>query len=218
MALFSRHCPFSDDENHQGQCQKIARGEAIFRETEGLHILENPLIVSDMSRPPSKYFTSSQQDLTASTAHPAPFVRHQVNSIAIENIPTKKNHPSLEKIQLIIRLKTKTGRLKMQIIFMGSKIGGGGYFSINEKGQVVVHPKKEHPEQQVAVYDLISDLKERGIRTPTLIRFMDIVDDRVHLINRCFQQAIEKYEYKNKYQGVYPIKVNQQRHVVEQVS
>ncbi len=99
----------------------------------------------------------------------------------------------------------------------GIKDWGGGYFSINSQGQVVVHPKKSHREQQVALYDLMADLKERGIRTPILIRFMDIVDERIRLINRCFQEAIEKYEYKNKYQGVYPIKVNQQRHVVEQV-
>ena len=94
---------------------------------------------------------------------------------------------------------------------------GAGYFSINQQGQVVVHPKKSRHQEQVALYDLMTDLKERGIRTPILIRFMDIIDERIRLINNCFKQAIQKYEYKNKYQGVYPIKVNQQRHVVEQI-
>ena len=200
----------------RGNARKSPEAKPFLGKQKGLHILENPLIVSDMSRPPSKYFTSSQQDLTASTAHPAPFVRHQVNSIAIENIPTKKKSPLIRKNTANHKVKNQDWAIKDANHLYGIKNWGGGYFSINKKGQVVVHPKKDHPEQQVALYDLISDLKERGIRTPTLIRFMDIVDERVHLINRCFQQAIEKYEYKNKYQGVYPIKVNQQRHVVEQ--
>lgn len=94
---------------------------------------------------------------------------------------------------------------------------GGGYFSIQSDGQVLIHPKKFHQDEKVALYDLMTDLKERGIRTPILIRFMDIIDERIRLIHNCFKKAIHKYEYKNKYQAVYPIKVNQQKHLVERV-
>ena len=192
---------------------------------QSLHIFENLLIVSDMSdhKPSSKYFTSHQGLVSPKATRASSVHTDQVDSISVGDIQSivSKEKASLihTSVKKAVNPKTKDQdwSIKEANQLYGIKNWGGGYFSINEKGQVVVHPKKEHPEQQVAVYDLISDLKERGIRTPTLIRFMDIVDDRVHLINRCFQQAIEKYEYKNKYQGVYPIKVNQQRHVVEQV-
>ena len=172
-------------------------------------------------KPSSKYFTSNHQE-TAPIANQASFVRtNQATSTSIENIQTQQKAPLIRGTSLKNtadhKTKNQNWSIKEANHLYGIKNWGGGYFSINKEGQVVVHPKKDHPEEQVALYDLISDLKERGIRTPTLIRFMDIVDERIHLINKCFQQAIEKYEYKNKYQGVYPIKVNQQRHVVEQV-
>ncbi len=194
-----------------------------FSET-GLHILENLFIISDMSdhKPSSKYFSSGHHGLMASTANQASFIRtDQAEAISVGQIQPKEEASLIGDTSLKNTTKHKSKdqdwSIKDANYLYGIKNWGSSYFSINKKGQVVVHPKRDYPEQQVALYDLISDLKERGIRTPTLIRFMDIVDERVHLINRCFQQAIEKYEYKNKYQGVYPIKVNQQRHVVEQV-
>lgn len=91
---------------------------------------------------------------------------------------------------------------------------GTGYFNINESGNLTITPKKL---AQVDMRQLVDDLKERGIRTPILLRIMDIVEDRINLINSCFSRAIKSYGYEGKYRGVYPIKVNQQKHLVEKI-
>lgn len=90
-----------------------------------------------------------------------------------------------------------------------------GYFKVNESGNVGVHPNQSR--QSIDLLELTKDLKERGIRTPILVRFPDVVGDRVKLINECFEKSISEYNYKSRYQGVYPIKVNQQRHLVEEL-
>jgi arginine decarboxylase len=93
---------------------------------------------------------------------------------------------------------------------------GDGFFSINERGDVVVRPRREDGPE-IDLPDLVVDLQRRGMRTPLLIRFSDILASRVEGISAAFQRAIEESEYKGRYRGVYPIKVNQQRHVVEEI-
>lgn len=93
---------------------------------------------------------------------------------------------------------------------------GRGYFDVNNKGSVVVCPRGESGPK-VDLLELTNDLKERGIRTPMLLRFPDITKERIKLLNECFSRAINEYNYKGRYQGVYPIKVNQQRHLVEEI-
>ncbi len=93
---------------------------------------------------------------------------------------------------------------------------GAGYFDINEAGNLIVCPQgKDKPH--VDLLELTEELQERGIRCPMLLRFPDVIHERIKLLNDCFYNAIEKYEYKGQYQGVYPIKVNQQRHLIEEV-
>ena len=93
---------------------------------------------------------------------------------------------------------------------------GKGYFDVNNNGNVIICPEgKEKPH--VDLLELTEDLKERGIRCPMLIRFPNITNERIKLLNNCFAKAIKEYDYKGKYQGVYPIKVNQQRHLVEEI-
>ena len=91
---------------------------------------------------------------------------------------------------------------------------GLGYFDINQKGNLAITPKNA---ASVDLRKLVGDLKERGIRTPILLRVMNIVEDRIKLINSCFNRSIKSYGYENKYRGVYPIKVNQQKHLVEKI-
>ena len=91
---------------------------------------------------------------------------------------------------------------------------GSGYFDINAKGNVGVSPSG-NSGPSIDLLELVEDLQDRGIRTPILVRFPDIVKSRVKLINDCFSRAISEYGYQGKYQGVYPIKVNQQRHLVK---
>jgi len=93
---------------------------------------------------------------------------------------------------------------------------GSGFFAINDAGDVEVRPKA-NDERSIDLLELVENLGQRGVRTPLLIRFNDILDSRVRELNGCFREAIEELEYRGTYRGVYPIKVNQQRHVVEEL-
>src|SRR5215217_1515539 len=93
---------------------------------------------------------------------------------------------------------------------------GKGYFSISEAGNVLVHPTKD-VNQAIDLKQLADDLQARGIDLPLLIRFSDILRHRLGDIHDAFQGAIAQHSYNGRYTCVYPIKVNQQRQVVEEV-
>jgi arginine decarboxylase len=93
---------------------------------------------------------------------------------------------------------------------------GGGYFGINEAGRLEVHPASDDG-RSVDLLELVRDLKRRGLRTPLLLRFSDLLASRITQLVSSFESAIEHYGYEGSYRGVYPIKVNQQRHVVEEI-
>lgn len=93
---------------------------------------------------------------------------------------------------------------------------GGGFFAINAKGNVTVSPRGlDGPSLDLK--ELVDELQERGIEMPILIRFSDILRSRIHQLNETFAKAFAEHEYAGAYMGVYPIKVNQQRHVVEEI-
>jgi arginine decarboxylase len=94
---------------------------------------------------------------------------------------------------------------------------GAGFFDINEKGHVVVRPDKERPDHVVDLYEITNDLEEQGIALPVLLRFSDILRSRIEALSVRFEQAREEFGYTGGYTTVYPIKVNQQRHVVEEI-
>ena len=93
---------------------------------------------------------------------------------------------------------------------------GKGYFSIGDNGQVKIHPTKD-ASRSIDLKQLVDDLRLRGIRVPTLIRFRDVLQHRLKDIYEAFQAAIAQHDYSGRYVCVYPIKVNQQRQVVEEV-
>ncbi len=93
---------------------------------------------------------------------------------------------------------------------------GKGYFSVNSSGHVQVHPTKD-PSRAIDLKQLVDDLQARGITLPLLIRFSDILKHRLGDIHDAFQAAIAQHQYTGRYCCVYPIKVNQQRQVVEEV-
>src|SRR5438477_3384754 len=97
-------------------------------------------------------------------------------------------------------------------------VGGWGkdFFSINDAGHVQVTPSGPG-SARIDLRDLVEDLRSRGLNLPILIRFSDILRTRVEQLCGSFQQAIAENDYKGSYRGVYPIKVNQQRHVVEEL-
>jgi arginine decarboxylase len=93
---------------------------------------------------------------------------------------------------------------------------GLGYFSINERGHVCVQPSR-NPQQSIDLKELVERMRLRGIELPILFRFGDVIKSRLTEIHDAFQQAIAQHGYKGNYCCVYPIKVNQQREVVEEV-
>ncbi|MGD0613821.1 MAG: biosynthetic arginine decarboxylase [Verrucomicrobiota bacterium] len=93
---------------------------------------------------------------------------------------------------------------------------GAKYFDINEAGHVVARPLEE-AGASVDLTDVIEEAKGRGLKFPVLIRFQDILRHRVESINLAFRSSIAEYNYQGKYRGVFPIKVNQLREVVEEI-
>ena len=94
---------------------------------------------------------------------------------------------------------------------------GIGFFDVNEQGHVVVRPDKSRPDRELDLFELAMDLAEQGVKLPMLLRFSDILRSRIESIAQRFRNALEEFQYDGGYTLVYPIKVNQQRHVVEEI-
>ncbi len=93
---------------------------------------------------------------------------------------------------------------------------GKGYFGINAAGHLIVQPDME-PKRSIDLLEVVEGLKARDLNTPVVIRFSDILRHRLTRLNEAFSQAIAENDYRSRYCAVYPIKVNQQRLVVEEV-
>ena len=119
-----------------------------------------------------------------------------------------------------IKLKEKTALAGWSIEeareFYNIRQWGQGFFDINDKGNVVVYPEKNR-QKYLDIKEFVDELQLREISPPVLIRFTDIMKKRIEEIQESFQQAIEEYNYKGRYIGVYPIKVNQSKQVVEDI-
>ena len=93
---------------------------------------------------------------------------------------------------------------------------GVDYFDVNDKGNVIVNPRRGDGPS-IDIKELVQELIIRDVALPVLLRFPDILDDRIEMISSCFKKAAKEYGYQGKYYSVYPIKVNQQRPVVEEL-
>ena len=91
---------------------------------------------------------------------------------------------------------------------------GEPYFSINAAGHVTVSPKGDRGGS-LDLLELVEALRQRNLGLPLLIRFSDILEDRIERLNACFAKAIARYKYPGTYQGVFPVKCNQHRHLLE---
>jgi len=93
---------------------------------------------------------------------------------------------------------------------------GAGFFSVSDKGHLVVHPMGQ-PGPVIDLMDVVEDIRERKIGFPCVVRFQDVLRARVKQINEAFGKGIAEMGYGARYFGVYPIKVNQMREVVEEI-
>jgi arginine decarboxylase len=93
---------------------------------------------------------------------------------------------------------------------------GGGYFTINANGNVIARPLQENGGS-IDILEVVNEARSRGLGFPLVIRFQDLLRHRVESVNRAFQNAISEFSYRNEYRGVFPIKVNQLREVIEEI-
>jgi arginine decarboxylase len=91
---------------------------------------------------------------------------------------------------------------------------GEPYFSINAAGHVTVAPQGDRGGS-LDLYELVTSLQQRKLALPLLIRFSDILEHRIERLNACFAKAIARYNYGGVYKGVFPVKCNQQKHLIE---
>ncbi|AOE49760.1 biosynthetic arginine decarboxylase [Kangiella sediminilitoris] len=92
-----------------------------------------------------------------------------------------------------------------------------GFFDLNQQGDLTVSPDKTKPELQFTLSSICQELKARGFQMPALLRFGDIIHHRVNSLCQAFNKAIDEFDYNGYYTICYPIKVNQQRRVVEEI-
>src|SRR5438874_9546357 len=93
---------------------------------------------------------------------------------------------------------------------------GGGYFTVNAEGNVVAKPLQENGGA-IPILEVVNEARSRGLPFPLVIRFQDLLRHRVESVNRAFENAITEFNYRGKYRGVFPIKVNQLREVIEEI-
>ena len=100
----------------------------------------------------------------------------------------------------------------------GIRNWGAGYFNINEQGEVTIKPFGIQGGPEISVNEIIQEIKARGYNMPVLLRIENILDSQISRIHHCFHDAIVQLGYKGEYRGVFPIKVNQQQQVVEEIA
>ncbi|GAA5146988.1 biosynthetic arginine decarboxylase [Prosthecobacter algae] len=100
----------------------------------------------------------------------------------------------------------------------GIREWGHGYFDVSPKGEVVVNLKDGKKPKPVSLSEIVKGLRERGTQLPVLIRFGDLLRWRIDELNEGFHSAIKEAKYQGLYRGVYPIKVNQQQEVIEEIT
>ncbi|MDX6560112.1 MAG: arginine decarboxylase [Blastocatellia bacterium] len=108
-----------------------------------------------------------------------------------------------------------TTAIEQTVETYGIENWGAGYFDVNRKGNLIVRPSEGDP-RSADLKEIIEDLAGRGITTPILLRFPQLVAAQVRKLQRAFSKSIREYEYQGAHMCVYPMKVNQQRAVVEE--
>jgi arginine decarboxylase len=100
----------------------------------------------------------------------------------------------------------------------GVEAWGHNFFGVNKDGHVTVKLEDGEDSAKVSLYNVIEGLRDRGTHLPVLLRFRDLLHSRITEINEAFREAIKITKYQGNYRGVYPIKVNQQRQVIEEIA
>jgi arginine decarboxylase len=138
----------------------------------------------------------------------------------LKNTVAPKENPKKEKPKVGVKHQHQPDAPKAAWTIEDSenlyRIQGWGepYFSINAAGHVTVAPQGDRGGS-LDLYELVSSLQQRNLALPMLIRFSDILEHRIERLNACFAKAIARYNYGGVYKGVFPVKCNQQKHLIE---
>lgn len=124
--------------------------------------------------------------------------------------------PAGEKVSNSDILKKWTNKDSIELY--GIKYWGNNYFSVSEEGEVTVNIQGKSGASNISIYKIINGLIDRGFSLPVLLRFKDLLSDRLIQLYRCFKTAFKDYNYENVYRGVYPVKVNQQEEVIKEIA
>ncbi len=141
------------------------------------------------------------------------------NTITLTNTPksaiTPKNRGD-KSLMTVNQIESKHKTWTIENSENLYRINGWGepYFSINAAGNITVSPKGDRGGS-LDLFELVTALRQRNLSLPLLIRFSDILEDRIERLNACFAKAIARYNYPGVYRGVFPVKCNQQRHLIE---
>ena len=100
----------------------------------------------------------------------------------------------------------------------GIRNWGAGYFDISPDGTVVITPNPRKKNISISLKDVLAGIRERGMDMPVLLRLENLLDSQISLLHESFRHAMETFNYRGEYRGVYPIKVNQQQQVIEEIS
>ena len=111
---------------------------------------------------------------------------------------------------------TKKWDIKDSTGIYGVNIWGTDYFSVNPEGHLEIAPKGLQGPR-LDIHTIVTEQEKQNVRLPVLIRFPDIIHSQMNKLTGCFNRSIQEYGYKGKYQGVFPIKVNQQSYVVSDI-
>lgn len=114
--------------------------------------------------------------------------------------------------------KTPEWTIEQSAETYGVRDWGNGYFDISAKGEVVINLRDGNKTKPVSLPEIVGGMRERGMQLPVLLRFGDLLRWRIEELNEGFATAIREANYRGRYRGVYPIKVNQQQEVIEEVT
>lgn len=115
-------------------------------------------------------------------------------------------------------LKTESWSVDDSANLYGIREWGCDFFDVSSRGDVVVKTGHEGSTTSVPIIDIIKGMQDRGLEMPAILRIENLLDARIKSLNEAFSRAIEAHNYQNHYRGVFPIKVNQQCHVVEEIA
>ena len=108
-----------------------------------------------------------------------------------------------------------TATIEQTIETYGIENWGAGYFGVNRKGNLIVYAG-ENDNHSADVKEIIEDLKKRGIQAPVLLRFPQLIVAQIRKLQKAFKNSIKEFEYSGRHMCVYPMKVNQNRAVIEE--